>query len=172
MLCVFGCFLKSSPSTNAISHLDSVWKSFFYHVILRSNVREVSSNCSLQFWINCLRSGLYSFNLGNLNGDIMKIGNFDALKILFTLNLCNMVIGRFPNAPDGSDAVHHTILFWIFKPQYHWTQSSDLTSQGDFKNQQGKGYHSRAQKHHVWIYLYPQKSTRAHALINVQIRNN
>ena len=79
----------------------------------------------------------------------MKIGNFDALKILFTQNLCNMVIGRFPNAPDGSDAVHHTILFWIFKPQYHWTQSSDLTSQGDFKNQQGKGYHSRAQKYHV-----------------------
>ena len=34
-----------------------------------------------------------------------------------------MVIGRFPNAPDGSDAVHHTILFWIFKPQYHWTQA-------------------------------------------------
>ena len=83
---------------------------------------EVSSNCSLQFWINCLRSGLFSFNLGlNLNGDIMKIGNYDAQKIIFTLNLCNMVIGRFPNAPDGSDAVHHTILFWIFKPQYHWT---------------------------------------------------
>ena len=33
---------------------------------------------------------------------------------------------------------------WILKPQYHWTQSSDLTSQGEFKNQQDKGYHSRA----------------------------
>ena len=41
------------------------------------------------------------------------------------------------------------IQIWILKLQYHWTQSSDLTSQGDFKNQQGKGYHSRAQKHHV-----------------------
>ena len=41
------------------------------------------------------------------------------------------------------------IQIWILKLQYHWTQSSDLTSQSYFKNQQGKGYDSRAQKHHV-----------------------
>ena len=167
MLRVFGCFLKSSPSTNAISHLDSVWKSFFYHVILRSNVREVSSNCSLQFWINCLRSGLFSFNLGlNLNGDIMKIGNLIYPKFMQHDHWKVSQRSRRIRCCTS----HYLVL--NFQAAISLDSSSDLTSQGDFKNQQGKGYHSRAQKHHVWIYLYPQKSTRAHALINVQIRNN
>ena len=42
---------------------------------------------------------------------------------------------------------HYLVL--NFQAAISLDSSSDLTSQGDFKNQQGKGYHSRAQKHHV-----------------------
>ena len=42
---------------------------------------------------------------------------------------------------------HYLVL--NFQAAISLDSSSDLTSQGDFKNQQGKGYHSRAQKHLV-----------------------
>ena len=35
-----------------------------------------------------------------------------------------------------------------------------MTSRGDFRKQQGKGYQSRVQKHHVYVYLDPQMWTK------------